>query len=102
MHKRTKALAIPREVRRRVSERDGGRCILCGMPGNPEAHYLPRAQGGLGIEENILTLCRRCHRAYDGEKRKELRPVLREYLREQYPGWDEISLIYQKWRDTNV
>ena len=102
MHKRTKALAIPREVRRRVSERDGGRCILCGMPGNPEAHYLPRAQGGLGIEENILTLCRRCHRAYDGAKRKELRPVLREYLREQYPGWDESSLIYQKWRDTNV
>ena len=102
MHKRTKALAIPREVRRRVSERDGGRCILCGMPGNPEAHYLPRAQGGLGIEENILTLCRRCHRAYDGEKRKELRPALREYLREHYPEWDESGLVYQKWRDTNV
>ena len=56
----------------------------------------------MGIEENVLTLCRRCHMAYDGAKRKELRPVLREYLREHYPEWDESGLVYQKWRDTNV
>ena len=40
MQKRTRALAIPAEVKRRVYERDKGRCVLCGRPGNPEAHVI--------------------------------------------------------------
>ena len=63
--RRTKALEIPQKVKRIVFERDNGQCILCGAPGLPEAHFIPRSKGGLGIEQNIVTLCRECHRRFD-------------------------------------
>lgn len=97
MNKRTKALQIPPKVKRIVYERDGGRCVLCGAPGDPVAHYISRAQGGLGIEENVVTLCYGCHRAYDqGPYRKAIQVQMRAYLKGRYPGWDENNLIYRK------
>lgn len=99
MHKRTKALAISAEVKRRVYERDGGSCILCGRRGDPWCHYISRAQGGLGVAHNIVTLCPDCHRAYDqGTDRDSLRAEIAEYLRAQYPDWDNTKLTYDKWR----
>ena len=99
MHKRTKALAISAEVNRRVYERDGGCCILCGRRGDPWCHYISRSQGGLGIEQNIVTLCQDCHREYDqSTNREELRDEIAEYLRTQYPDWDNAKLTYYKWR----
>ena len=97
MYKRTKALQIPPRVKRTVHERDGGRCILCGAPGDPVAHYISRAQGGLGIEENVVTLCWGCHRQYDQSiDREVMRQEIRSYLKSQYPDWDELNLIYRK------
>ena len=95
--KRTKALAIKPEVKQRVYERDGGCCVICGAQGNPEAHYISRAHGGLGIEQNIVTLCRRCHHDYDQTtKRNGYGVIIADYLRSQYPGWDPVDLIYRK------
>ncbi len=96
--KRTKALAIPDEVKRAVWDRDGGRCVCCGSRrASPNAHYIARSQGGLGIEQNVLTLCADCHRKYDQSvKRKELRAFFRGYLKKMYPGWDEAELIYKR------
>lgn len=101
MHKRTKALAISRAVKTAVYVRDGGCCVLCGSPyGIPNAHYISRAQGGLGIEENIVTLCFDCHREYDqGHHRQEIREELREYLKSKHPDWDESKLTHDKWSD---
>lgn len=97
MNKRTQALNINRETRMAVFERDGGCCVLCGRPGNPEAHYISRAHGGLGIEQNIVTLCRPCHRRYDQTTDREaIRVILRDYLISKYPDWDEEKLIYKK------
>lgn len=97
MQKRTKALAIPREVKDRVYKRDGGLCVLCRRPGVPNAHIVSRAQGGLGIEENIVTLCPDCHRLYDQSVHREiLRREIMDYMRRKYPGWDDISLTYKK------
>ena len=104
---RTKALAIPIEVKRAVAERDSVDgwpcCILCGRPAptaNPlafsNAHYISRAQGGLGIEKNTMTLCPRCHREFDGAKRKEYRPILARHLKESYEDWNESELVYRK------
>lgn len=98
MNRRTKALAIPKKVKDAVWERDGHRCVLCGSPyAAPEAHFIARSQGGLGIEQNILTLCRDCHRRYDSTtERATLRETLGEYLKACYPGWEEYTLIYRK------
>lgn len=98
MSRRTKALQIPKRVKDAVYERDGGRCIWCGSAeGLPEAHFISRAQGGLGIEENVLTLCRSCHRRYDQtEDRKDMRVFFQRYLQCKYQDWDEERLVYRK------
>lgn len=97
MTERTKALSISKEVKRKVYERDGGCCILCGRRGNPEAHYIPRSQGGLGIEENIVTLCRRCHHRLDQTtERADLLPLVAEYLDEHYPNFTDDKRRYKK------
>ena len=97
MQKRTKALAIPREVAERVYARDRGRCVICRRAGIPNAHIISRAQGGLGIEQNLVTLCPDCHRLYDQSvQRAYLRREIFDYMRRKYPNWDEIRLTYQK------
>lgn len=98
MHSRTKALQIPPKVKRRVWERDGKCCILCGNPNAaPNAHYVSRRQSGLGIEQNIVTLCLRCHAAYDqGIAREEIGKIIRAYLMSCYPDWDEADIVYRK------
>ena len=97
MRKRTKALAITKATKEQVFERDGY-CILCGKAGSPDAHYISRAQGGLGVEQNVVTLCTDCHRRYDQTAERPLtRAHIRVYLQSKYPDWDENKLIYRKY-----
>jgi 5-methylcytosine-specific restriction endonuclease McrA len=94
---RTKALEIPPRVKKAVYERDGGACVWCGKQGQPNAHYIPRSHSGLGIEENILTLCWDCHLRYDQTtNREEMRTFFKTYLKSKYTNWDEKKLIYKK------
>lgn len=103
---RTKAVSIPREVKKAVAVRDTYDgwvcCILCGKPAPSEtawccAHYIPRSQGGLGIERNIITLCPDCHRDYDqSTKRAEIKSYIRAYLQMAYTDWNEQNLTYRK------
>ena len=99
MHKQTKACSIPKEVKAVVWERDEHRCIICGSPAAaPCAHYVPRSQGGLGIEQNIVTLCPTCHREYDqGKYRRQYGKIIQAYLHTIYPGLDESKLVYHKY-----
>lgn len=89
MNKRSKACDIGEEVKRRVFERDGRRCILCGSSnGKPNAHFVARSQGGLGIEQNIITLCPQCHFEYDnGKNRKGYKALISAYLERLYPNF---------------
>ena len=97
MNKRTKAVAISPETRAKVEERDGYCCIFCGRLGRGEAHYIKRSQGGLGIEENIITVCRACHHQMDDGFARELYLVkARDYLKRHYEDWDESNLVYKK------
>ena len=99
MNKRTKALLISKEVKEAVFKRDGECCVYCGSPaGEPVAHFIARSQGGLGIEENVLTLCYNCHRRYDQtHHRKEMREFFRMYLRKKYRYWHEDDLTFRRY-----
>lgn len=99
---RTKALDITQKVKKRVWERDGHCCIFCGSPyAMPNAHYIPRSQGGLGIEQNVVTACVQCHDALDHTAaRKEMLEQAEEYLKNQYPDWDKHDLTFWKYGST--
>lgn len=100
MHKRTKACSIPPKVREEVEKRDGHQCIFCGSyNARGEAHYIGRAQGGLGIEQNLVTVCRHCHREMDNGKYTQFyRTKAKAYLQSKYAEWNESLLVYNKWR----
>lgn len=104
----TKSLEIPIKIKKAVAERDSVNewpcCVFCGKPAPTStplafsnAHYIPRSQGGLGTEENILTLCWDCHMRFDqSTERENMRMFFREYLMSKYPDWNEENLIYKK------
>ena len=97
-HKRTKACAISKKTKLKVYQRDNGLCIFCGAQGLPEAHVIPRSQGGLGCEANIITACRKCHDKLDNSpKRKEMLKTAIEYLKRFYPEWTKEDYIFDKW-----
>ena len=96
--KRTKATDISQKVKKAVWERDNQCCIVCGSPyAMPNAHYISRYNGGLGIEQNIVTLCINCHRAYDqSTKHSEYKEFIKNYLQSKYENWNEADLVYKK------
>lgn len=95
--KRTKAVAITPKVRQAVEERDGYCCIFCGQRGRGEGHYISRAHGGLGVEENLITVCRKCHNEMDNGLLTQIyREKAEAYLRGIYPDWDRTKYIYKK------
>lgn len=95
--RRTKACEIKPEIRQKVEERDGHCCIFCGKPGRGEAHFVARSHGGLGIEQNLITVCRWCHNQMDNGMARELYVRKAErYLREHYKDWNISDLVYHK------
>ncbi len=56
-------LSISVDIRNAVWEKYGGRCLKCGtMDGLEYHHWTPMSKGGLNTAENIVLLCRKCHR----------------------------------------
>ena len=100
MRQETKKTAIPRSVKLAVWMRDSMVCQLCGISvpwecGN--AHLIRRSQGGLGVEQNLVTLCPSCHREMDeGRNAKALKSIMECYLKDLYPGWSREKVTYRK------
>ena len=104
MSKRSKACDISQATKKKVWKRDNEHCIICGkwVPVScANAHFIPRSKSGLGIEQNILTLCFECHRDFDNsDKRKEYEVKFRKYLQKIYgENWKEEDLMYNKWKN---
>lgn len=97
MHRTTRATSISPKVRDVVYERDNGRCVICGRAGVPNAHYIRRSQLGLGIEQNIVTLCTICHHEFDnGNMREEYGTKIKKYLDRLYPNFTDNERVYKK------
>lgn len=95
--KRKYATNIPQKVKEIVFDRDNGKCIICGKNGIPNAHYIKRSQGGLGIEQNVVTLCQNCHNEEDfGQDTNLYESEIKEYLKGKYEDWNEEDLYYRK------
>ena len=98
-------------VKRKVWERDKGRCVVCGNSYNvmPNAHILSRAKGGLGIETNIVTMCtnftnNKCHYYYDNgsrEQREKIYKKIEEYMKGYYKNWNIDEQRYKKVYEKN-
>lgn len=105
--KRSKATDISMAVKKKVWERDRGCCVVCGNTYNvmPNAHFISRSKGGLGIEENVVTLCtimtkNKCHYKYDNGTKEEHEYIynkIKKYLMSKYDYWNEELLHYKKW-----
>jgi 5-methylcytosine-specific restriction endonuclease McrA len=108
MRNETRNTAIPAKVKQAVAIRDEVDgwpcCLICGTPAPPSAytafscaHYIPRSAGGKGVEENVITLCPRCHSMYDqGIDRRTTAEYLENYLKSKYPNWNKENLTYKK------
>lgn len=108
MRKDTKARDFDRKTKIAIMLRDSidgwPCCVNCGAaaPSNESpvwsnAHFIARSQGGMGTEQNGLTLCPVCHHLYDQTtNRPKMREWFREYLMNHYPKWNEADLIYRK------
>lgn len=98
--KRTKALAITKDVKLIVWERDNHRCIFCGVhvPWNlANSHFIKRSHGGLGIPKNLFCACLNCHKEFDdGINRNAMLIKARKHLKSKYASWSEDELIYKK------
>ena len=65
-----------------------------------QMHILLReVSGGLGIEQNIVTLCPECHYQEDhGLNTKLYEDYIETYLKNIYGvNWDKSKLIYKKY-----
>lgn len=105
--KRSKATDIPMSVKKKVFERDNGRCVVCGNNYNvmPNAHILSRVHGGKGIETNVVTLCtllteNKCHHKFDNgtkEERQQIYNKIESYMKSIYgSGWNINDQKYKK------
>lgn len=61
---------------------------------------LKEVSGGMGIEENIVTLCVYCHDREDfGQDTKLYEDYIENYLKSIYgTSWSKENLVYNKWR----
>lgn len=106
--KRSKACDFSLAERMAIYERDRD-CIFCKMSYARNSrqgtffgisHYIPRSHGGLGIRQNAVLACQFHHNMMDNGnngKREEMLQIVKEYLMEHYPDWDESQLVYDKF-----
>lgn len=111
MQKRARKAEFTTQARRTIENRDGG-CIFCKMKYHMEKatwmdcnvlsimHYIPRSKGGMGVERNGALGCHYHHTMLDNGnegRREEMLGIFKDYLMQQYEGWNEEDLIYDKW-----
>lgn len=73
--RRKLSLESYRELHRRVLERDGRRCQVCGRMHHLQVHHQQyRSRSGQDTEQNLITLCAECHARVHRETRRDASP----------------------------
>lgn len=111
--KQAKAREFSKKSREEIIMRDRGQCIFCQMNYRMEKalwfgrqiksimHYIPRSKNGLGIPQNGALGCEYHHQMLDqgaDGRRPEMLELFKQYLKSQYPDWDDTELVYSKWK----
>lgn len=101
MSKQSKACDVKKGIRAYVLDRDKRRCVVCGESTWLQmAHvFVSRAHGGLGVPENIATLCVLCHMKMDNGRshdQQHVQSIVHGYMRNIYPNVDIKKLKYTK------
>jgi 5-methylcytosine-specific restriction endonuclease McrA len=60
-------------VRRKVLDRDRGRCQLCAARATQVDHIVPRSEGGSDQPANLRSLCDYCHRVVTARHARAVR-----------------------------
>lgn len=74
--------------------------VVNGFLKHLQTHILLRGRnGGMGIPENIVTLCPKCHYEEDfGKDSKVYEHLIENYLKGIYgENWNKEKLIYKKY-----
>lgn len=51
-----------KQISKSIKERDGFTCQVCGNDDWLEVHHIiPRIMGGTDTDDNLITLCKKCH-----------------------------------------
>ena len=95
-------LDFTKQSKQIIIERDSC-CIYCGAHHRlTYAHNIPRSKGGLGIPQNGVLLCIRCHHALDNGHDSDLANAIQEYidsyLKRHYGEIKRSEATYQKWK----
>ena len=70
-----------KQLKKRITRRDQGRCYLCGQPGHTLDHIWPLAEGGAPTDpDNLGIICEPCHAT------KSAQEVDRSNRRRAHPG----------------
>lgn len=82
-----------------VLARDNKQCVICGSNRNLHAHhYIYRSHLGLGIEENLVMICKRCHINVHERDDGTLKNKLKKHLDKHYPEFSDEQRKYNKFR----
>ena len=89
------------KVRKQIMLREQSKCAYCHTRHNLTiAHaFVPRSKGGLGVLQNGVVLCMKCHHRLDNGLNKESEPIrkyIESYMRRLY-DINIFDLVYKKY-----
>jgi len=99
--KRSLATKITIDVRMDVKVRDNGKCTICGTMENIQIHhFVPRSLGGMGITNNLISLCQFHHKQlHDGNG--YILEHVKQYMKDLYPNVNNNERKYNKFNGGN-
>ncbi len=96
---------VSKETRKAVYRRDHYRCALCDSEQGLQVHHVvSRGQGGTNFQQNLITLCWRCHAVahgtrlpeYDMMQPAEVCQACVEYVADLYT---DLGFIWNPWEE---